>query len=187
MAFIDFLKNKAKAREDKDVDADKIFIRNIAVSFVGIIICIVMLSASSYAWFSTTVESNNTITSSVYKLEIGVIEENGVTPLTATVTPEGDYTYTLEADKKYVVTITADSNTTGNTGYIKLRTDKMAETDPPLYSEQINRGNTISFTFAYTTDTEITLIEGWGISSIPDDERDILNGGIYGDNTADGT
>ena len=97
MGFIDFLKQNRASTDDaikaagndadtvqkestsdsrakaNDINADKIFIRNVAISFIGIIICIVMLSASSYAWFSTSIESSNTITSSVYKLDIEVL------------------------------------------------------------------------------------------------------------------
>ncbi len=188
MGLFDLFKKK-QSDENNGVNADKIFIRNVGVSFVGIIICIVMLSASSYAWFSTTIESNNSITSSVYKLDIGVVEEDGgVTPLTATVTENGDYVYSLEAGKTYTVTITAlAENTTGKTGYIKLRTSKMAEDDRALYSEQIDRGDTISFNLHYTDSTDVTIIEGWGMSSVPEDERDILNGGSYGDSTANGS
>lgn len=173
----------------KDLNADKIFIRNVAISFVGIIICIVMLTASSYAWFTTTIESSNTITSSAYKLEIEVLPDEGenVTSLTPTVDENGNYTYTLEAEKEYKITVTAlTENTTGKTGYIKLRTDKMAESDTPLYSEQIDRGDTITFTVGFNEATEITIIEGWGTLSVPEDERDILNGDYYGDIIADG-
>ena len=172
LSFIELIKKNNT--NGKDVDADKAFIRSIAISFFAIIVCVVLLSASTFAWFTTTVESENNITSSVYKLDIGV--EYSITDGTEVVNPltdaEGNLSYLLEGGKVYTVTITAEAeNVTGKTGYIK-----MVYGENTLYSEQIDRGETISFTVEYSANTRITIIECWGMSSRPDSERDINNG-----------
>ena len=61
----------------------------------------------------------------------------------------------------------------------------MTENDIPLYSEQIDRGEAITVTIGFNQVTEITIIEGWGTLSIPENERDIEQDGIYGDMVAD--
>ena len=172
MSFIELLKKNNT--NGKDIDADKAFIRSIAISFFAIIVCVVLLSASTFAWFTTTVESENNITSSVYKLDIGV--KYSITDGTEVVNPltdaDGNLSYLLEGGKVYTVTITAlTDNVTGKTGYIK-----MVYGENTLYSEQIDRGETISFTVEYSANTRITIIECWGMSSRPDSERDINNG-----------
>lgn len=176
MSFIEFLKKNKHDGSNKDINADKAFMRSIAISFFAIIICVVMLSASTFAWFSTTLESENTISTSVYKLEISVVGG------TETAEPEkdedGNLKYSLTGGVTYTVTITAlEEGTTGKTGYVKLLHD-----GTQLCSEQIDRGDTISFTLNFKSYTELTLIECWGTSSIPEDERDLHNGDVYEQN-----
>lgn len=171
MSFIEFLKQNKHDSEEKGISNDKKFLFSIAISFVAIIGCIVMLSATTYAWFSSTIESENTITTSVFKLDISVDYDNaGVkTTLVPTTDEKGNSVYELKSGIEYTVTASALSDEiTGKTGYIRLRCG-----DKTLTSVQINRGDKITFTLKFSADTEITLIEGWGISSVPDEQRAI--------------
>ena len=88
MSFIEFLKQNKHDSEEKNISNDKKFLFSIAISFVAIIGCIVMLSATTYAWFSSTIESENTITTSVFKLDISVDYDN--TGVKTTLVPTTD-------------------------------------------------------------------------------------------------
>lgn len=174
MGFIEFLKKNKNDSKDKDINADKAFMKSIAISFFAIIICIVMLSASTFAWFTTTMESENTIGSSVYELDVEVkyTVTDGEREISPTTNGEGHPTYALVGGKVYNITVTpVTEGTNGNTGYIKLIHG--ADT---LYSEQIDRGSSLSFSITVNEDTDVTIIERWGISSVAEEERDIHSG-----------
>lgn len=156
--FLEYLK-KNKAKDEKEPNADKIFMRSVAISFVAIIFCAVLLSASTYAWFVKSIESNETIKSSIYTLDISAAPEE---KLTAGQSTEGNVTYQLLANETYILTVTAvdDGTTNGSTGYIKLKVG-----DQIFISEQIDRGDTLEFKLTFTAATEIEIIECWGTSS----------------------
>ena len=172
MNFLEYLK-KNKAKDEKEPNADKIFMRSVAISFVAIIFCAVLLSASTYAWFVKSIESDETIKSSAYTLDISAAP---VDKVTAGQTTDGNITYQLVGGVEYTLTVyaVADDTTNGSTGYIKLKVG-----DQIYYSEQIDRGNTLLFTLTFTNDTEIEIIEGWGTSSAS--ERHISSGDSFTD------
>jgi hypothetical protein len=76
-----------------------------------------------------------------------------------------EYTITAEAIK---------DKTTAKTGYIKLSVG-----DKIFISQQIDKGQTISFILCYDEETEVTIIEGWGTSSVLPEDRDIISGEKY--------
>ena len=169
MSFLEKLK-KPDATED-EIMTDRAFMRGIITSFFAIAMCIIMLGASTYAWFTTSIQSTQTITSSVYVLSITVdgevIEPDEV---------DGNYVFTFEKDTTYTVIATPVAETTAKTGYLKLMVgDKM------FISEQIDREESITFTLTYAEDTEVKFVEGWGTSSVLPEDRDILNEGNYTD------
>lgn len=170
MSFLEKLK-KPDATED-EIMTDRAFMRGIITSFFAIAMCIIMLGASTYAWFTTSIQSTQTITSAVYVLSITVDGgENGFLHPTDRV--DGNYVYTFEEGKTYTVTATAiEEETTGKTGYVKLIVG-----DKSFVSQQIDRGETISFTLKYTEETKVTLVEGWGTSSA--EVRDLTDGEDY--------
>lgn len=174
MKFIDYLKQQLDPDREKQPLTDKIFMRSVVTSFVAIIACILVFSASTYAWFNESVTTTETITSSVYTLSITA--EPTLTPLTDT---DGNGVYTLAANTAYTVTVTAvEQGTTGKTGYIKLNIG-----DSTLVSEQIDKGETIRFTLRFASETTVTVIECWGTSSIPSEDRHITDGSSLGDPT----
>ena len=163
------IKLKKTNADENEVVTDRAFMRSIITSFFAIVMCIIMLGASTYAWFSTSIESTETITSSVYVLSITVdgevLEPDEV---------DGNYVYTFMENTTYTVTATPVAETTAKTGYLKLKIG-----DKIFVSEQIDSDKSISFTLSYTEQTKVTFIEGWGTSSILPEDRDITNNGEY--------
>lgn len=168
-----FLKKLKKTNVDEnEVVTDRAFMRSIITSFFAIVMCIIMLGASTYAWFSTSIESSGTITSSVYVLSISIDGADEVLHPTDRI--DGNYVYTFMENTTYTVTATPVVETTAKTGYLKLKIG-----DKLFVSEQIDREQSISFTLSYTEQTEVIFIEGWGTSSILPEDRDILDGVDY--------
>lgn len=173
MSFIEFLKKNK--HDGSDIDADKTFVRSIAISFFAVTICIVMLAASSFAWFNTSIESKNVIESSVYALEITTLsDEVGATTTTLSATGLGEFSFVAEAGVTYVITAKTTDNTTARTGYIKLTTNHMADGEG-LYSTQIDNGaGALSFSLRFSDATEVHIFQHWGTSIRS--ERDIHDG-----------
>lgn len=175
MSFKEYLKQNLNADRDKEPLTDKIFMRSVGVSFLAIIICIVVFTASTYAWFTGSIETpKTTIESSVYTLSISA------EPVVTTSVLNGNSVYSLNKDTEYKISITALSeDTTGKTGYVKLIINGNS-----YISQQIDRGHKLEFTLSFTSDTEVEIVECWGTSSVPADARDINNGDSFVDMSA---
>ncbi len=169
---------KDESCEDEKL-TDRVFMRSIITSFFAIIMCIIMLGASTYAWFTTSINSTSTIASASYVLSITAQgdenKDNVSEPIYNSDKIDGNSVYTFKENVAYTITVTSvEKDTTGKTGYIKLKIG-----DTVFVSQQIDRGQTISFTLTYTEETKVTIIEGWGTSSVPIEDRDIISGENY--------
>ena len=79
---------------------DKAFVRLITMSVFGILLCIVCLCSSSYAWFSTSLSNNSNVIQSAQCL-LTVVANDGDNELvqnedgSTTITASGTYTVTV--------------------------------------------------------------------------------------------
>lgn len=171
MGFLEYLKNNRK--NDENDKSDSIFMRSVATSFFAIIVCIIFFSASTYAWFTTTIDSEETIQTSIYTLSI-----NAEPQILGTRNEDDNLVYSLDADTEYEFTVTAisDNTTNGSTGYIRICIN-----DEIYVSEQIDRGETLTFSLSFTSNTVVELVECWGISGISEAERDLTNNSSFVD------
>ena len=167
MNFLKFLKQNNSA-ESKDF-ADKVFIRSVVVSLFALSLCLIVFSTSTWAWLTDTIAASEEIKSSIYVLTVTVTPDGAGEALTPTKVSGMDV-YDLEADKEYTVTALAvdDSVTNAQTGYFKIKIG-----NENFFSEQIDRGTSITFTLKFTSDTTIEIVKCWGTSSVSDAERDI--------------
>ena len=155
---------------DKEKLTEKAFKQSIAISVLGIVLCMVVLCSATWAWFSTGVSSPaNNIKSAYCDIIVSVINENA-----ALDAQEGKYT--LAKDKAYEVKINATG--TAETAYCILKIG-----GNEYYTVQIptqTAVNHISFTLQFTAEAiEIEIITRWGTSSKPEAERTFENGGLY--------
>ena len=85
-------------------DADSAFLRLVASSIMGILLCIVCMGGLTWAWFNQSVTGNTeSIQSASYKIDISVVQNS--TTGNITVSPGADGKYSLEAGKVYAVTL----------------------------------------------------------------------------------
>lgn len=160
----------AASGESDDKLSDKVFLRSVGISIFAILSCLVMLTATTYAWFTTSLESEETITSSIFKLDISSTPE-------AISSPDGE-SVTLLGGVKYTFLIHSNTEgTTGKTGYIKLKIG-----DAVYISQQVDRGgDDLIFDLLFTSDTTVKIVECWGTSSVSDTERHIISGDSFVD------
>ena len=120
---------------------EKIFLRAMISSVLGIILCTVCLAGMTWAWFSDSVMSrSNTITSANFSVEVTVnkVTDNTEIPLT-------NGKYELGSNEKYKVTLKATGS--ASTVYCKVNINEV------IYTVQLNpNSNNAPFIFEFEID-----------------------------------
>ena len=146
------------SKKDKD-NCDKIFVRNIAISIFAMLICVVFLCASSWAWFETnTVNAANTVQAGNFDLEIN-ITDSAESPVDLT---SSDSVYILNAvgGEVYTVVVRASDDSTVSGGYCALLIDGTY-----YRTDYFTVGESFSFTLSSSSSVAITFTPVWGSPS----------------------
>lgn len=159
-------------QQNKEKISDKAFARLILTSVLGILVCIVCLSASTYAWFTDgEIGASNKIQSASECLFSALVYTNDTDELVATVDTQNPITLKIKGD--YTVTLTLPSGSAS--GYLVVRVGSQE-----YYSDYLQRNDstnqTLTFTLKADTETSVTLFARWGIYS---DESDVQNGTLH--------
>ena len=140
---------------------DKALNRNIILAVLGILLCLTMLSASTWAWFDDSVTSvQNNFTSGEYLIEVVITDSEGNAAQSVT-DRDGKARYRLSANGVYSITLTGKGTVSG--GYCIIE-----YADGELYSQQIYTEKTestpkqITFSFCAELDTELLFSACWG-------------------------
>ena len=138
-------------RKNEKLD-DKTFMRLFVPSVISILLCMTVLVSTTFAWFSSTIESDSTvIASSEYVTAVSL----GDTLLTKN---SGIYTVSAAAGLRYDVTVTAKGN--GN-GYCRV----WAKDGTYVYSVNIPatvESTTFTFGLVCEEDTLVYVCPVWG-------------------------
>ena len=125
---------------------DENILRLLMPSVVGIIICMVCLAGSSWAWFSASVQTRpQNIQAAEYELSVAV---NGKSM---------HGSIELEEGKSYTITLTASGTAEKFGGYCKLE-----GAGKTFYTEQVLPGHTLTFTFSPDEAGTYTFTPVWG-------------------------
>lgn len=146
---------------------DKAFSRLVLMSVLAILICIVCLCSTTYAWFTDNVPSNGNQIKSAESCDLSVTVTHSGIELT-----EIENGVELVADEVYTVTLTLPSGSAS--GYCLIEADGNV-----YYSEYIARhtdetAQTVSFTVKVKETQTVTFTKRWGIYS---DDCNVVNGG----------
>lgn len=136
--------------------ADYSILRLIMPSFVGIVICMVCLAGSTWAWFTASISTPpQTIAAANFDMDV-LIADAGSRPVEETAAGR----YALSADTAYTVTLTAKGSATEYGGYCKIT----REGADPLYTCQlIPPDGKMTFVFTPDTTADYTFTAVWGI------------------------
>ena len=147
---------------------DKAFTRFVATSVFAILVCIACLCSSTFAWFTTTQDSqSNTISSGTFDHEIKIEITSADGGATVELTNGGVQTCELNRNKSYVVTLTPTAATTVK-GYCVITIDGVVyNTD--TYGA-VSEGSLESLTFTLTLPAgngpaEVIFKPHWGIAA----------------------
>ena len=141
--------------------SDKAFARLALTSILGILVCIICLCSTTYAWFmgSVQVDGGNFKAADECLLSVSVYKD-GTEGSLATVNTENPVT--LECEGTYTVTLTLPKESAS--GYLVLTVDSQE-----YYSDYLQGNNendqTLTFTMNVATAKSVTFTARWGIYS----------------------
>lgn len=123
-------------------------------SVVAMLLCLVMLIGTTFAWFTgSVVNTGNQVQSARFQVKTAVSSQAG--PLTR----EEDGTFLLDRDQVYTVALTAGGD--ASTGYCKILVG-----EKEYRTAQLAPGQTMTFTIDCTAaQTRLTVIAAWGTGS----------------------
>ena len=156
--------------------SEKVMLARITAISIIMILCLLAMSVSAYAYFSYNVTSGTT-TIKAATFEVDVSVKNGDVDIPVTTQTKDNLTYQvaqLKAGTAYKVTISHSQNSTANTGYVAITADGCAD---KYHTQQLNKAmtrstNAVSFVIKPSADTTIYFLTNWGTSSYYDELKD---------------
>ncbi len=148
-------------------EKDDNFIRLVAPSLVGAVICLACLAGVTWAWFGTSIQSSsNRISAASYDLTVIVNSQSE--PLTRQ--DDGAYHINLEKNQQYEIKLTGSGNAT--VGYGEIKSDAMAENGKTIiyYTNTIKTvsatssasENSMTITVRTGKDIKLVITPIWG-------------------------
>lgn len=143
--------------------SEKVFLSRITLNITVIIICMIAMAFTAFAYFSVSVSSqNNRIQAAHFDVEIHVSSEVDGIPVSELVNRQNTdvYVVNMKADTVYAVEIVAKGNS--NTGFVVISAGGYQ-----YHTEQmvLNDKNSIVFYLRPTEDMAVMLMPHWGTSS----------------------
>lgn len=141
--------------------SDKAFARLALTSVLGILVCIVCLCSTTYAWFTGSVQGHNNKIQAADACLLSVsVYKDGAEEALATVNTENPIT--LECEGTYTVTLMLPKESAS--GYLVLTVGGQE-----YYSDYLQRNDesdgALTFTLNVTTVQNVTFTARWGIYS----------------------
>ena len=148
-------------KQNNEKLSDKAFARLVLTSILGILVCIICLCSTTYAWFTGSVQVNNNTLKAADACLISVsVYKDGAEGALATVNTENSAT--LECEGTYTVTLTLSKESAS--GYLIITANGQ-----DYYSDYLQRNDendqTLTFTLNVATVQTVTFTARWGIYS----------------------
>lgn len=155
---------------------------NLIACMVGVMLCIVSLTAATWAWFGNSISSPvNSVQTGVYTLDITVFDIKDPADANDDVIllPNSDGSYSFDALTEYTVTLMAKGNV--STGYCAIvfasHPDMKLHTSQIFTDESDSDPKSITFSLTVSSDESVRFESWWGTFASP--ERDVVAGGDY--------
>ena len=166
---------------------EKVMLARRVLTIAIVIVCLVAMSITAYAYFSYNITSgSNIIKSATFKTEVQVqiTDENGNAVETATPITSDHQSFKIEGLKintPYTVSVKPiKDETTAKTGFVIVTADKCSDT---YHTQQLGKDESVeggetkelSFKLMITDSTIVYLNAHWGTSSHYDDYKNKSN------------
>ena len=132
-------------------------------SFLGIIVCTICLAGMTWAWFTSGVQSQSTISAKEYSLKETITVQNAKS---GALEKSADGNYTLAENTMYVVKLTP-SVAPKSGGYCMLKITPAGGSEAVYYTQPLNAGTEFSFTISNgNKKATCQLIAAWGVPDV---------------------
>ena len=150
---------------------DKAFSRLVIMSIFAILVCVVCLCASTWAWFSESLPSNNNVITAASDCKISVsVEKDGTEIAIADI--ENAATLELEGGVSYTVKVTLPKDS--SSGYLVISTDSAEYYAEYIEHHDSEQDKAVTFTLTSAETQNVTFSAKWGIYS---EDAAVLNNG----------
>lgn len=159
---------------------EKVMLTRLVSTITVVIICLVAMSITAYAYFSCNITSGSNIIKAAHfetKISIQTTDKNGEAVDIDPITSDSQmHKFALKAGVQYSIKVELAENSTARTGYIAITAvgcDKTYHTQQLGVDEIAPGGKTTSIKFRLmpTDSTDITFLSNWGTSSYYDDYK----------------
>ena len=135
---------------------DKAFMRTFICSVLTILVCMVAIVSTSFAFFTDSLDSEkNVIKTATYSVAVHSADaENNE------LTPNENGKYSCEANKTYTVTLTATGE--ASKGYAVVFVEITGKNSDIYYSSVLKHGDTVSFNITRTENFDFYVRGIWG-------------------------
>ena len=132
-------------------------------SFLGIIVCTICLAGMTWAWFTSGVQSQSTISAKEYSLKETITVQNAKS---GALEKSADGNYTLAENTTYVVKLTPRV-TPKSGGYCMLRITPADGSEAVYYTQALKAETEFSFTISNgNKKATCQLIAAWGVPDV---------------------
>lgn len=132
-------------------------------SVLGIIVCTICLAGMTWAWFTSGVQSQSTISAKEYSLKETITVQNAKS---GALEKSADGNYTLAENTMYVVKLTP-SVAPKSGGYCMLKITPAGGSEAVYYTQPLNAGTEFSFTISNgNKKATCQLIAAWGVPDV---------------------
>ena len=162
------LKKLFESKEEKITE--KAFTHGLVISVLSIILCLIALGSTTYAWFGVDTSSgNNVIESGRFALEISVEDIDG-NAVTVSDNGNGKYSCIFESVGVYTVVISMADDSTATKGYCDVTFGTSAKKHTSLVSRDPSLGvDPLTFTVEIATaGLTVGFTPKWGIPAHAD-------------------
>ena len=153
---------------------EKVFMRRMTMNISLIVLCMAAMAFTAYAYFSHSVTSgNNTLQAAHFDVDLAITEQGGA-PVTVVRNGAHSYYAELKAGVTYDVTVKTADGSTAVTGFVLLTVD-----DQRYFTQQIARGEGLTFAVKPVADMTVSLLPHWGTSSYYESGDRVENSQFY--------
>ncbi len=156
------LKNKQASIQNKDADIN--LTHSLLPSLLGIILCLILLTSSTWAYFISTLPPTKIKIEAAnfdVLVEMSLIEND--TNQKSIISPKDDGTFSLESSKTYGVNLTAQGS--ASTGYCVILLKFEGNFINKYYTDQISREESMSFFLIPNQSVQCSFEPTWGTYS----------------------
>ena len=155
---MDFI--KSLLFDKKEDNNDKIFLKNVAISGIAILMCIVALCSSSWAWFQADASTEDIqLVAGKFDLEVSITDSTN-SPVLENARGVDSHSFALVGGETYTVVLSATDDSTLAGGYCKLSIN-----GENFNTEYISTEQSFSFTICLESDANVSFEAMWGIPS----------------------